>query len=179
MRVLSLTQPWATLVAIGAKQIETRSWRTSYTGPLAIHAAQGLGPIGGRRGLRRTVTTEPFFSALVDQFMHIPERSLVDTIVDGLPRGVIVAVCMLNGYTPTGDGVVPGDTVAYTSAQGGAAKCLLEEHEYLFGDYRAGRWLWMLSDVRPLREPLPHKGGQGLRWVGDLTELAIEDWVQP
>jgi hypothetical protein len=42
MKVLSLTQPWATLAAIGAKKIETRSWSTAYRGPLAIHAAKGL-----------------------------------------------------------------------------------------------------------------------------------------
>lgn len=34
MRGLSLTQPWATLVAIGAKKIETRSWTTTYRGAL-------------------------------------------------------------------------------------------------------------------------------------------------
>ena len=28
MKALTLTQPWATLVAIGAKRIETRSWAT-------------------------------------------------------------------------------------------------------------------------------------------------------
>src|SRR6266446_8164646 len=32
-------QPWATLIALGAKRIETRSWSTSYRGPLAIHAS--------------------------------------------------------------------------------------------------------------------------------------------
>lgn len=41
MKALSLTQPWATLVAIGAKKIETRSWSTSYRGPVAIHASKG------------------------------------------------------------------------------------------------------------------------------------------
>ncbi len=51
MRTLTLTQPWATLVALGAKTIETRSWQTSYRGPLAIHAGQGLGPVGGKKGL--------------------------------------------------------------------------------------------------------------------------------
>lgn len=39
MKALTLWQPWATLIAIGAKSIETRSWGTSYRGPLAIHAA--------------------------------------------------------------------------------------------------------------------------------------------
>ncbi len=44
MRVLTLTQPWATLMALGLKRIETRSWRTHYRGPLAIHAAKGFPP---------------------------------------------------------------------------------------------------------------------------------------
>ncbi len=42
MKALTLTQPWATLVALGAKRYETRSWRTAYRGPLAIHAAKGF-----------------------------------------------------------------------------------------------------------------------------------------
>ncbi len=41
MKTLSLLQPWATLVVMGVKQIETRSWRTDYRGPLLIHASKG------------------------------------------------------------------------------------------------------------------------------------------
>jgi len=41
MRVLTLWEPWATLMALGEKRIETRSWATKYRGPLAIHAAKG------------------------------------------------------------------------------------------------------------------------------------------
>lgn len=40
MKCLSLWQPWATLIALGAKQYETRSWGTAYRGPLVIHAAK-------------------------------------------------------------------------------------------------------------------------------------------
>lgn len=40
MKAISLWQPWATLIAIGAKHFETRSWATNYRGPLAIHAAK-------------------------------------------------------------------------------------------------------------------------------------------
>lgn len=40
MKALSLWQPWASLIAIGAKQYETRSWGTPYRGPLVIHAAK-------------------------------------------------------------------------------------------------------------------------------------------
>jgi hypothetical protein len=40
MKAITLWQPWATLIAIGAKRYETRSWATNYRGPLAIHAAK-------------------------------------------------------------------------------------------------------------------------------------------
>ena len=42
MKAISLTQPWATLVAIGAKRYETRSWKTEFRGRLLIHAAKGF-----------------------------------------------------------------------------------------------------------------------------------------
>ena len=39
MKVLSLTEPFATLILNGKKSIETRSWKTSYRGELYIHAS--------------------------------------------------------------------------------------------------------------------------------------------
>jgi hypothetical protein len=36
MKALSVRQPWANLIASGAKTIETRTWPTSYRGPLLI-----------------------------------------------------------------------------------------------------------------------------------------------
>lgn len=40
MKCISLWQPWATLIAIEAKQFETRSWSTDVRGRIAIHAAK-------------------------------------------------------------------------------------------------------------------------------------------
>lgn len=40
MRALSLIEPWATLIKEGRKTIETRSWPSTYRGPLAIHASK-------------------------------------------------------------------------------------------------------------------------------------------
>ena len=37
--ILLLTEPYATLIKIGKKKIETRSWKTSYRGKLYIHAS--------------------------------------------------------------------------------------------------------------------------------------------
>ena len=39
MKVLSLTEPYATLIKNGIKQVETRSWKTNYRGKLYIHAS--------------------------------------------------------------------------------------------------------------------------------------------
>ena len=42
MRVITLKQPWATLVAEGLKKYEFRSWKYSYRGELLIHAGKGI-----------------------------------------------------------------------------------------------------------------------------------------
>lgn len=39
MKALSITEPYASLIADGVKHIETRSWKTNYRGPLLIHAS--------------------------------------------------------------------------------------------------------------------------------------------
>ncbi len=39
MKVLSLTEPYATLIKLGKKKIETRSFKTNYRGELYIHAS--------------------------------------------------------------------------------------------------------------------------------------------
>lgn len=39
MKVLSLTEPYATLIKNGKKKIETRSWKTNYRGKLYIHSS--------------------------------------------------------------------------------------------------------------------------------------------
>ena len=43
IKAVSLLQPWASLIAAGAKKFETRSWSTTYRGPLLICASRPLG----------------------------------------------------------------------------------------------------------------------------------------
>jgi len=40
MKALSIWQPWASAIASGVKQYETRSWPTKYRGPIAICASK-------------------------------------------------------------------------------------------------------------------------------------------
>ena len=42
MKVLTIKQPWATLIMQGDKKFEFRSWKTNYRGELLIHAGKGI-----------------------------------------------------------------------------------------------------------------------------------------
>lgn len=42
LKVLTLRQPWATLVSEGIKRYEFRSWKTKYRGKVLIHAGAGI-----------------------------------------------------------------------------------------------------------------------------------------
>lgn len=39
MKVISIIEPWASLIKEGIKEIETRSWKTNYRGKIYIHAS--------------------------------------------------------------------------------------------------------------------------------------------
>jgi hypothetical protein len=41
MKALTVRQPWADLIVLGVKDVENRTWRTHYRGPLAIHSSKG------------------------------------------------------------------------------------------------------------------------------------------
>lgn len=60
MKVITLTQPWATLLVTGEKVLETRSWRTNHSNLLLIHAAQGF-----PKEAQQICSKEPFRNRLI------------------------------------------------------------------------------------------------------------------
>ena len=42
MKVITIKQPWATLIAEGYKEYEFRTWKTKYRGEILIHAGKGI-----------------------------------------------------------------------------------------------------------------------------------------
>ena len=42
MKVLTMKEPWASLIAHGYKEYEFRSWKTNYRGKILIHAGKSL-----------------------------------------------------------------------------------------------------------------------------------------
>ena len=49
MKVLSLKEPYASLIKEKIKTVETRSWKTNYRGELYIHSSQSKSPINNER----------------------------------------------------------------------------------------------------------------------------------
>lgn len=79
MKAITLLQPWASLIAWGIKTLETRSWKTSYRGPLAIHA--GL----GHSGFDSVTADSAIYQVLLHKNVSFGE----------LPFGKIIATCTL------------------------------------------------------------------------------------
>ena len=42
MKVITIKQPWATLIVKGYKEYEFRTWKTKYRGDILIHAGKGI-----------------------------------------------------------------------------------------------------------------------------------------
>ena len=42
MKVITIKQPWASLIAKGYKEYEFRTWKTKYRGDILIHAGKGI-----------------------------------------------------------------------------------------------------------------------------------------
>lgn len=152
MKALTLWQPWATLVALQQKKIETRSWGTTYRGTLAIHAAQNF-----PQEAKDLVFTEPFYSAL-----QLPLADNKSEMV-ALPRSAIVAVCDIADVRD----IVAFENTAKLRKLNFAIFCneyldLPNEPELSFGDYTPGRYAWLLTNIRALKRPIPCRGYQQL-----------------
>lgn len=143
MRCLTLTQPWATLISIGAKRIETRSWGTHYRGLIAIHAAAGF-----PRDCRENCFVSPFGEALRRAGIYSAEQ---------LPLGAVVAVCRLVECKSTGTLGVPPPWLPEEGSD-----------EWEFGDFSHGRYGWFLELLARATMPIPAKGALGLwEWEPD------------
>lgn len=132
MKAISLWQPWASLIAIGAKRIETRSWPTPYRGPIAIHAAKRW-----TQDEKLQVLRPPFWDVLRHH--------------DGpLPLGAVVAVGQLVACDR-----MTRNWIDCTRETWG-------DNEIAFGHYEIGRYGWILDEVRALPQPVTCRGMQGL-----------------
>ena len=161
MKTLSLWQPWATLIAIGAKRIETRSWYTPYRGPLAIHAAKTH-----NQDMIDAMMLEPFRYALKSAGLKCEMRAVGGYHADQIPLGCVVATCDLVECIK-----VETHTMFPNSLN---SRIPPNEPERSFGDYTPGRYAWFLENIQPVN-PFPFKGRQQLFEVPD--ELITQEQI--
>lgn len=147
MKAISLWQPWASAVARGAKTIETRSWRTNYRGPLAIHAAK-----------RKVICELIHYGSMWGWRGALGLRD-TGTIFD-IPFGAIIAVCELIDCRPTGT-----FTVDELDTHRGQGAYVWDER--MLGNFEPGRFGWILRGARPFPEPIPYRGRQGFFEIPD------------
>jgi hypothetical protein len=161
-RVVTLTQPYATLAVLGLKTIETRSRRLSYRGPLLIHAGLGPGYFGSEAALWDFCLSEPCRTVLAAYGIMNPGR---------LPRGAIVGQVNQIDCVATWPNWATAEPW-FTAARGEQTWQVpppVGSAERAFGDYSPGRWAHLYADARPLATPIPARGQLGLwRWSGEL-----------
>jgi len=131
MKAISLIQPYATLIMLGYKKLETRSWQTSHRGNLAIHAS------AGKPGWAREVCQrDPYIRAiLADHGMSFDGPAMT--------RGAILGTVSVSAIHPINERLIAN----------------LAPLEIACGDYSMpGRFAWELFGAVPLAESIACRG---------------------
>jgi hypothetical protein len=164
VKALTIWQPWASLCVSPrrddpnrpVKEFETRGWSTYHRGVLAIHASRRWG-----RDQQLRSVCKPFPALLRE--LGFPE-SEYDDVGESLPLGAILGVV---------------DLVECLFTSDGSARRLhpwierVHPVEKMLGDFSPGRYGWRLANPRPLSEPIPALGMQGLWTLDDATAREI------
>lgn len=132
MKAISIRQPFASLIMLGYKSIETRSRTTSHRGQLAIHASKHLAADGpqSRAGW-----------ALLARHGLTPETA---------PRQLVLGTVHLTDSRPAED--LTALITPVLSPKPGALP------ELALGHYGPGRHGWILRDPKTLQRPAPARG---------------------
>jgi hypothetical protein len=135
VRALPLWQPWASLVVLGEKRIETRHWAA----PASI--------LGKRIAIHATKTQRELWVCDEPEFADALGRHGLDE--GDLPLGALIGLVTVKRCAPM-------------TAEGIARLRVEQPNEWAFGHYVLGRFAWVLADPEPLPEPVPWKGSQGI-----------------
>lgn len=154
---LTLYQPWASLMALGVKKIETRSWSTPHRGLLAIHSSRTFNQ-PAREFSRSDVVAATLSEA------RIPE----DDPLRAWPLGVVLCTVELTDVVPAE--LVPLGGGATTAE----AERLIHQAfaELAFGDFSAGRFAWITRNVHRFQRPVYAVGQRGVwTWEHSGSQL--------
>jgi hypothetical protein len=135
VKAITLWEPWASLVLVQEKKVETRCWSTKYRGPLAIHAAAKSPPqwLGASRHdsefQRRLGIVEKKYGWQNHWWKETAGKILC-----------IVNLVEVEEADPR----------------------KVDDQERWFGNYEAGRYMFHLEFVERFIAPIPAKGNRML-----------------
>jgi hypothetical protein len=168
MRAISLWQPWAQLIASGDKPFETRGWAPPIAligQTIAIHAAKKIDKeacsladdiiYGQHRagGFELAKRVEATFSRASDDVLQGFGMAV-------LPAGAVVCTAKLEAAFELGEPAEGAARVVRRMISRPMPDCFTVRYDD-FGNYAAGRWAWLLTDVRPINPPIAVTGRQG------------------
>jgi activating signal cointegrator 1 len=171
MKAISLWQPYASLIACGAKPFETRDWAPPpgmIGQPIAICAAKKID--------REII---PFVEDLMygqhedggfdladklDETMSLTPDELLGLFGQAvMPIGCVVATAILDAAFQLGEKADftarPAARVIKRMVSRHVPECFTVRYDDL-GDYAPGRWAWLLRDVKALNPPIAVRGHQ-------------------
>ncbi|MEY8230191.1 2-oxoglutarate dehydrogenase E1 [Oscillospiraceae bacterium 50-16] len=169
MKAITIWQPWANLLPLDIKQYETRSWETSYRGPIAIHAATRPVQKVLKECFPKDEDKAMLFAAIHKYLKEYRTAREVLDLLSNFPTGSVVAVANLVGcqkiIAPFGDRPQCfGNTPFIKLANGDTYTP--DDVELALGDWTPGRYAWEFSDMKAIT-PIQAKGKQGLwEWEG-------------
>ena len=160
MKAITLTQPYAALIALGEKRVETRGWSTPYRGPLAIHA----GRYNPKSAEYQAAFDEPISDILASHGITNPQTDLIFSAVVCV---VDLVACVRMSDLIVGRSDWLNERYEYQGER-------ISKQEIELGYWRPERYAWVLRNPQLLRAPLVTRGYQGL-W--DVDERQVAPWL--
>jgi len=157
MKALSIWQPLASLIVLGKKECETRSWPIQHRGKLLIHASKKFG--NGQKFMFEA----PYF------------QEHLKGIDPGKTLGCLIGMVDVVACVPSSR-VKLGDVKNVENVGSENIEIRINALEMLYGDYTGNRFAFVLKNPVQFPEPIPCRGFQGMFNVPDerLREAGIQ-----
>ena len=118
MKVISIKEPYATLIKENIKNIETRSWKTNYRGEIYIHASKTSSKITDTKILELTKNLKMSNGNIIAKATLVDCKYMDQEFINEIKQN---------------------------------------KTEYLCGEYKKGRYAWILKDIEKIN-PIKAKG---------------------
>ena len=178
MKALTLHPEQAELFRHGLRNVETRGWATKHRGPILLHAGM-RDPDSA--AARRDPLNGPAMAAIphgqpLTRGAGVAVGDLVDCVPMRrcwAPRQGLPADGELGWVVGWDEYYVDTDPPTWAGGPGPDSDLIDVTDQTSFGVWSVERTAWIIRDIRPLPEPVPCRGAQGLWMVPDAVATAV------